>query len=147
MPSYVPDRRPIKTQVRTRLARQICVKWPSPNLASKSIIPKSPQHLFQVRSCPSPSLLPVDSCALPVALPVWRGCPESPTFAGRELQLSNKQVSSKGPSAPEVAPAQSREFEARTPLLEQMELPTNTVEEGASTMEGLPQGDGMSKRA
>lgn len=70
--------RPLKTQVSSRLARPICEKWPSPNSASRSITPESPQHLFQVRSCPSPSLLLGDSCALPAALPCLEKAAPSP---------------------------------------------------------------------
>lgn len=98
-----------------------------------SIITKSPQHLFQVRSCPSPRQFLCLSCCRP-----WSGKAAPSPQHLLILQLSNKQVSSKGPSAPEVAPAQSRDFEARTPLFVWAELPMNTAEEGPAPWKVYP---------
>lgn len=106
--------RPLKSQASSRLARQICEKWLSPNSASRRIIPGSPQHLFQIRSRPSPSLLLEDSCALPAALPCLEKLPRVPDIC---WYYSSQTSVQQGPKCPWSGPSTKQRLWSQDPAV------------------------------
>lgn len=129
--------RPLKSQASSRLASQICEEWLSPNSASRSIIPECPQHPFEVRSHPSPSLLLEDSCALPAAFPCLEKLPQVPSICWYYSSQTSKcparaQVPLKWPYL-----AQSRDFEPGPRCRSGQNFPLTLWREEASTTEGL----------